>query len=37
MKETLRRSPDYLDMLIMAMLFRVKPIAGRPVGRLTDY
>lgn len=37
MKEILGHSPDYLDMLIMAMLFRVQPIASRPVGRLTDY
>ena len=37
MKEVLGHSPDYLDMLIMAMLFRVQPIARRPVGRLTDY
>ena len=37
MKEILGHSPDYLDMLIMAMFFRIKPIIHRPrakVGKL---
>ncbi len=34
MKEILGRSPDYLDMLIMAMFFRIKPIPQRPKARL---
>lgn len=36
MKEILGHSPDYLDMLIMAMYFRIKPIVQRPKGRLTE-
>ena len=34
MKEILGRSPDYLDMLIMAMFFRIKPIPQRPKVKL---
>ena len=34
MKEILGHSPDYLDMLIMAMLFRIKPIPKRPKAKL---
>ena len=34
MKEILGHSPDYLDMLIMAMYFRIKPIINRPKARL---
>ena len=34
MKETLGHSPDYLDMLIMAMFFRLKPIIKRPRGKI---
>ena len=29
MKDILGHSPDYLDVLIMAMFFRIKPIAGK--------
>ena len=34
MKEILGHSPDYLDMLIMAMVFRIKPILKRPKAKL---
>ena len=34
MKEILGHSPDYLDMLIMAMFFRIKPIPKRPKAKL---
>lgn len=34
MKETLGHSPDYLDMLIMAMVFRIKPVLKRPKAKL---
>ena len=34
MKDILGHSPDYLDMLIMAMLFRIKPIPKRPKAKL---
>lgn len=34
MKNILGHSPDYLDMLIMAMLFRIKPIPKRPKAKL---
>lgn len=34
MKETLGHSPDYLDMLIMAMFFRIKPILKRPRAKV---
>lgn len=37
MKELLGHSPDYLDMLIMAMFFRIKPVIRRPVGVLRDH
>ena len=36
MKEILRFSPDYLDMLVMAMYFRIKPIPGRPKAKLGE-
>lgn len=35
MKEILGRSPDYLDMLIMAMMFKIKPIIRRPRAKIT--
>ena len=34
MKEILGHSPDYLDMLIMAMFFRIKPIIHRPKAKI---
>lgn len=34
MKETLGHSPDYLDMLIMAMVFRIRPVLKRPKAKL---
>lgn len=34
MKEILGHSPDYLDMLIMAMVFRINPILKRPKAKL---
>lgn len=36
MKEILSRSPDYLDMLIMAMYFRIKPALKRPKAKLGE-
>lgn len=34
MKEILGHSPDYLDMLIMAMMFRIKPIPQKAKAKL---
>ena len=34
MKEILGHSPDYLDMLIMAMSFRIKPAIKRLKAKL---
>lgn len=34
MKEILGHSPDYLDMLIMAMIYRINPILKRPKAKL---
>lgn len=36
MKEVLGHSPDYLDMLIMGMYFRIKPISKRPRAKLGE-
>lgn len=34
MKEILGHSPDYLDMLIMSMFFKIKPLPKRPKAKL---
>ena len=34
MKEILGHSTDYLDMLIMAMIFRIKPTPKRPKAKI---